>query len=333
MARVGVVAIGRNEGERLRRCLASLDPVARPTVYVDSGSTDGSPEVARSLGAEVVALDLSLPFTAARARNAGFACLLTLAPEVEYVQFVDGDCEVDPAWIPTATAELDARPQQAVVCGRRRERHPEATVYNRLCDLEWDGPPGETNACGGDALMRVAALKAVGGYRPDLIAGEEPELCVRLRANGWKVVRLAAEMTRHDAAMTRFGQWWRRNVRAGHAFGEVSRMHAGSPFGIWTREARSNRFWGLVVPLVALMAAPFTLGLSLILLLGYAVLYAKIVRGRRRRGDDARTARLFARYCVLSKFPQAAGQLRFWRDCLFGRTNRLIEYKGPGTTG
>jgi GT2 family glycosyltransferase len=333
LARVGVVAIGRNEGERLRRCLASLDPAARPTVYVDSGSTDGSPDVARSLGADVVALDLSLPFTAARARNAGFERLLTLVPGVEYVQFVDGDCEVDAAWLPTATAELDARPEVAVVCGRRRERHPEATVYNRLCDLEWDGPPGETEACGGDALMRVSALQAVGGYRPDLIAGEEPELCVRLRANGGKVVRLAAEMTRHDAAMTRFGQWWRRNVRAGHAFAEVSRLHADSPFGIWKREARSNRFWGLVVPAVALIAGPFTLGLSLVLVVGYAVLYARIARGRRRRGDDPRTARLFARYCVLSKFPQAAGQLRYWRDRLSGRTNRLIEYKGPGTTG
>jgi GT2 family glycosyltransferase len=246
---------------------------------------------------------------------------------------VDGDCEVDPKWIPTATAVLAERPDVAVVCGRRRERHPEATVYNRLCDLEWDTPPGETDACGGDALMRVSALKAVGGYRPGLIAGEEPELCVRLRANGGKVVRLPAEMTQHDVAMTRFGQWWRRNVRAGHAFAEVSGLHARSPFGIWKREARSNWFWGFLIPILALVAAPFTLGLSLVLFLGHAVLYWKIARGRRRRGDNPRTARLFARYCVLSKFPQAVGQMRYRWNRLFGRSNRLIEYKGPGTTG
>jgi GT2 family glycosyltransferase len=333
LARVGVVAIGRNEGERLRRCLASLDTAARPRVYVDSGSTDGSPELARSLGAEVVSLDLLVPFTAARARNAGFEQLLAMAPDVEYVQFVDGDCEVDPGWIPAATAVLDGRPDVAVVCGRRRERFPEATVYNRLCDLEWDGPPGETDACGGDALMRVSALKAVGGYRSNLIAGEEPELCVRLRTNGGKIVRLAAEMTRHDAAMTRFGQWWRRHVRAGHAFAEVSHLHARSPFGIWKKEARSNWFWGFLVPVMAIVAAPFTLGLSLLLLLGYAALYWRIARGRRCRGDDPKTARLFSRYCVLSKFPQAIGQMRFWRNRLFGGPNRLIEYKGPGTTG
>lgn len=329
MARVGVVAIGRNEGERLKRCLESLDPVARPTVYVDSGSTDGSPDLARSLGAEVVDLDLSIPFTAARARNAGLARLLVIAPGVEYVQFVDGDCEVDPGWFDTATAALDQDPKVVVVCGRRRERSPDATVYNRLCDLEWDTPVGEADACGGDALMRVAALNAVGGYREDLIAGEEPELCVRLRANGGRVLRIAAEMTRHDAAMTRFRQWWTRNVRAGHAFAEVSRLHARSPYGIWRRETRSNWFWGLALPVLAIVAAPFTWGVSLVLFVGYAVLFWKIHRSRRKRGDDPRTARLYARYCVLSKFPQMVGQLRYWRGRLVGRRTRLIEYKGP----
>jgi len=332
LARVGVVAIGRNEGERLRRCLQSLEPSARPTVYVDSGSGDGSPDLAMSLGADVVLLDMSIPFTAARARNAGLERLLKATPEIEFVQFVDGDCEVDPGWLPAATAVLDAQSDVVVACGRRREKHPESSVYNGLCDLEWDTPVGEAEACGGDALMRVSAIKAAGGYRDDLIAGEEPELCVRMRANGGRILRLPAEMTLHDAAMTRFRQWWTRNVRAGHAFAEVSRLHAGSPFGIWKRETRSNWVWGMLLPLMAIVPAAFTWGLSLVLLLGYPLLYFKICRARRRR-DDARTARLYARYCVLSKFPQVAGQFRFWRNRLFRQQNRLIEYKGPRTNG
>ena len=116
---MGVVAIGRNEGERLRRCLQSLDPSTRPTVYVDSGSSDSSPKLARSLGAEVVSLDLTLPFTAARARNAGLERLLSIAPTIEFVQFVDGDCEVDlTGWLAVATAALDADAKTVVVCGR-----------------------------------------------------------------------------------------------------------------------------------------------------------------------------------------------------------------------
>jgi GT2 family glycosyltransferase len=332
LARVGVVAIGRNEGERLRGCLRSLDPATRPTVYVDSGSTDGSVELARLLSAEVVMLDLTLPFTAARSRNAGLKRLLNLAPEIEYVQFVDGDCEMDVGWLPAAMTALDAEPSVAVVCGRRRERFPEASIYNRLCDLEWDTPVGEARACGGDALMRVSSLVAIAGYREDLIAGEEPELCVRLRANGGKILRVPAEMTRHDAAMTRFGQWWRRNVRAGHAFAEVSRLHAHGRFGIWKRETRSNWFWGSVVPLVAIAPAYWTWGLSLFLLAGYPVLFAKICRSRRRHGDNARTAGLYSFFCVLAKFPQMAGQWRYWINRLVGRRNGLIEYKGPRTT-
>jgi GT2 family glycosyltransferase len=330
VARVGVVVIGRNEGERLRRCLESLDPHAHPTVYVDSGSTDGSPDVARRLGADVLSLDLSIPFTAARARNAGVDRLSALAPDCDYVQFVDGDCAVDPAWIPAAVAKLDAEPTVAVACGRRRERFPEASIYNRLCDLEWDTPVGEAQACGGDALMRVLAFRAVGGYDARLIAGEEPELCVRLRANGWRIVRLPVEMTLHDAAMTRFGQWWTRHVRAGHAFAEVSRLHGHSPFGIWRKETRSNCFWGLVLPAIAVAAIPLTWGFSLLLLAGYPALYWKIRRHRRRYGDDSRTAGLFARHCVLSKFPQALGQGRYVWNRLFGRRNRLIEYKSQG---
>ena len=184
MKQVGLVAIGRNEGQRLRQCLVSAtDKVAR-VVYVDSGSTDGSLELARSLGADTVELDLSIPFTAARARNEGFARLLELAPDIEFVQFVDGDCEVVDGWIDRAYNELAAKPEVAAVCGRRRERYPEASIYNQLCDIEWDTPVGETKACGGDSMMRASAFQQVEGFNPALIAGEEPEMCVRLRQKG-----------------------------------------------------------------------------------------------------------------------------------------------------
>ncbi|RYI23340.1 MAG: glycosyltransferase, partial [Acetobacteraceae bacterium] len=215
--RVGAVIIGRNEGARLIACLASFPIWVRPLVYVDSGSTDGSAEAARAAGADVVALDMALPFTAARARNEGFARLRELGTP-ELVQFVDGDCKVQQGWVEAAVEFLDARPKVGVVCGRRREIRPELSVFNRLCDGEWDTPVGEAKACGGDALMRVKAVAEVGGYDAGLIAGEEPELCVRLRRAGWTVWRIDREMTLHDAAMTRMSQWWKRTRRGGHAF-------------------------------------------------------------------------------------------------------------------
>jgi GT2 family glycosyltransferase len=327
-ARVGAVAIGRNEGERLRRCLLALAGWPGPVVYVDSGSTDGSPELARSLGAEVVALDPSVPFTAARARNAGFRRLLELDPTIEFVQFLDGDCELDADWLSTALRALTDRPDLVAVCGRRRERFPAASVYNCLCDLEWDTPVGPAEATGGDALFRVDAIRAAGGYRDDLIAGEEPELCLRLRAAGGRVERLDAEMTRHDAALTRFGQWWRRSVRAGHAYAEVSWLHRADPLTLWRRQTLSGWFWGLLLPFVALGLAVPTRGLSLLLLAGYVVLAWRVYHSRRRRAGR-RAAALEAAFSVPGKFAQVVGQVRFHANRLLARRTRLIEYKQP----
>ena len=329
--RLGVVAIGRNEGDRLRRCLKSLVGPARPVVYVDSGSTDGSVAFARSIGATVVELDRGTPFTAARARNLGFAKLRDSAPDLEFVQFVDGDCEVVAGWLERALAELRADPSLAVVCGRRRERYPDASLYNRLCDLEWDTPIGDAEACGGDAMMRVQPLHEVGGYNPELIAGEEPELCLRLRQRGWRIRRIDAEMTLHDAAITSFGQWWKRTLRGGHAYAEAAGRHGHEPGHAGVRDSLSIWFWAAGVPAAALGLAPFTLGGSLALLGGYPVLAARIYKGGRQRGLSERDAALYSASCVVGKAPQLLGQILYWKKRLRGEQGSLIEYKGPET--
>src|SRR5262249_15215618 len=156
-----------------------------------------------------------------------------------------GDCQVDPGWLDRALAELDAQPDRAVVCGRRREIYPERSVYNRLADLEWDTPIGEAISCGGDALMRVSAFVAVGGCDTPVSAGEEPELCQRLRVAGWRIVRIDAEMTRHDLAMTRFGQWWRRQFRTGYNGLDIVTRFPGRD-RLFVGMIRSARTWGLV---------------------------------------------------------------------------------------
>ncbi|MET0612923.1 MAG: glycosyltransferase family A protein [Pseudomonas caspiana] len=321
---MGVVVIGRNEGLRLERCLVSLVGAAEQVVYVDSGSTDDSVQMAKALGVEVVELDMSIPFTAARARNEGFAGLQHLLPAIRYVQFVDGDCEVVTGWLTRAQAFLDGRPEVAVVCGRRRERFPQRSIYNLLCDLEWDTPVGEAKACGGDALMRADAFSEASGFRADLIAGEEPELCVRLRANGWKVWRLAEEMTLHDAAMTRFGQWWRRTLRGGHAFAEGAFLHGAAPEKHWLRESRRAWFWGLGVPLATVIAMLMLGWPGLLLLLVYPL---QVVRLARRGDRSPRENWLLALFLVLGKFPEMLGQAKFLLNRFGTGKTALIEYK------
>ena len=324
----GAVAIGRNEGDRLRQCLTSLVDQLGMVVYVDSGSTDGSCELAESLGVHVVNLDLSTPFTAARARNAGIKALREIDPDVEFVQVVDGDCSIADGWLEEAWQAVHSNPDAAIVCGRRRERFPKASKYNQLCDLEWDGPAGDVKACGGDALIRLSAFEEINGYDGALIAGEEPEMCVRLRQAGWRIVRLDHDMCWHDAAMSRFSQWWKRAVRAGHAYAEGHARHGKTDERFRRKEVRSIAFWGGVFPLMMLALAVPTFGATLVLAVAaYVRLWRRIRDGRETTGDERRLANLYATYCVLGKFAQLKGVLTYWCRRVFRRQSKLIEYK------
>jgi GT2 family glycosyltransferase len=340
---VGVVAIGRNEGERLRRCLASLDRfgdgLAR--VYVDSGSNDGSVDLARSMGVEVVELDMTRPFSAARARNAGFARLKEFAPEVRHVMFVDGDCEVDEGWLDRGRAELEARPKAAVVCGRRREIDPARSVYNRLADLEWDTPVGEAFACGGDSMIRVEAFEGVGGFDPTAAAGEEPQLCQRLREAGWQVWRVDAEMTRHDLGMTRFRQWWRRQYRVGYNGLDIATRFPGEG-NIFARGLIRSRIWAIGWPLAVVVAGlvgwlvgGVAIGLIMagLVLLVMPLQMLRLAAKVRKRVDSPRTALAFGVLTMLAKWADLAGQIGYVRDRRGGRMARLIEYKRAEDSG
>ena len=292
---VGFVIIGRNEGARLAVCIESVLKQARIAVYVDSGSRDASVSLARSYGLPVMELDRSHPFTAARARNAGFAWLREHEPALAFVHFIDGDCELVGGWLPRALAAIRSEPDLAVVCGRRRERSPDASFYNRLCDEEWNTPVGIAHSCGGDALFRIEPFLQVGGFSEDLIAGEEPDLCHSIRQAGWRIRRIDSEMTMHDAAMVHFGQWWQRNRRSGYATAEA----------LWRRGAEEPQLYRQVISNVV-WALPIFWPL-------WPLLWIRLFL---RRGI------LQASFLTIGKLPHFQGQVDFWT-----RRRELIEYK------
>jgi GT2 family glycosyltransferase len=333
VTKIGIVVIGRNEGQRLVRCLGSIDG-AYETVYVDSGSTDGSVATALESNARVVELDMTRPFTAARARNAGRSAL---SAECTFVQFIDGDCVLQPGWLDTARTALRDDSTLAAVFGRRREVAPETSLFNWLCDLEWAVPSGPANYFGGDVMIRARALDRAGGYPSEMIAGEEPDLSLRLRKAGWTIACLPAEMTLHDAALTQFGQWWRRTVRSGHAYAELAWRHRRS-FSDYGSRASSVLFWGVCVPLVTLAAllAGLVAKTAAIMLLAagfFSLLILQIARltWRECKNRSFSEAAIIATFLMLGKPAQALGIGKYWLTRLRGKRSTLIEYKTQAT--
>jgi glycosyltransferase involved in cell wall biosynthesis len=327
---LSVVVIGRNEGQRLLACLQSLEAadwcgLTIERIYVDSDSTDGSPEVAERMGAKVIRLRPERP-CAAVGRNAGLA-----QAQGQWVLFLDGDTLLDPNFVRAALATLTQRPEGAVVWGHRRERHPEHSIYNRVLDLDWVYAPGDTDFCGGDALFRMSALKASGGFDDSLIAGEEPELCARLRALGWRIIHIDAPMTEHDLAITRWSAYWRRAERAGHAYAEVSHRLAHTATPLWQDDARRNRHRALVllfglglILFSGLMAWWWLLG---VLLLGASALVLRSAWRARWKSNHALTLLLYAVHVQLQQLPIAWGQLRWWWSHRQGQQRGLMDYK------
>ena len=334
---VGVVVIGRNEGQRLRLCLASVCSQVEEVMYVDSASTDGSAELAEAMGVPVLRL-VDGRFTASRGRQAGMETMLQRRPNLQYVQFLDGDCVLEAGWLPAATPYLDGHPRVGGVSGRRREERCEELFYSRLLDIDWDLAPGDAPHVGGDSLMRVESLAQVGGWSTELIAGEDPDISFRMRDLGWKIARLGLPMTVHDANMTRFREYWRRAIRSGHAYAEVGWRHRHGSGWSWLKHTLGIVAYGAVLPVAGILCAFLFWPASLLVILIYVRMLAVMISFCRRKGSTWRLSIAYAALNLVCKFASFVGVARYWVGRASGREGRLIEYKHnplarPETTG
>lgn len=318
-SRVVAVVIGRNEGATLGDCLDQCRLQCRGFVYVDSGSTDDSPERARARGGEVLELGVLTPFRPGFARNRGFARVEQAAKEMEseFIQFVDADCVLQPGWVASAVAAMDADPRLEVVFGQLDEVDATSSPWKRMCQIEWSGPAGPAQWCGGIFLIRRDTFRAARGFREDLLAGEEPELCSRLRAQGGGIERLDVPMARHESHMLRFSQWLRREYRGGFMDFSVRIPDGSQPFA---RERFQTYAWtlgwlALCAALVLAGSLPGgAAGAWLGLLVGVGLIPLQMlrqVRWCRRKGHDSESARIYGVLVVLLNWPKLVGQLCF----------------------
>jgi glycosyltransferase involved in cell wall biosynthesis len=318
---LGIVVIGRNEGNRLIKCLHSVLKVKAPAVYVDSQSSDNSVAEAESLNVTTVILNTSKPINAARARNEGFNNLIHNYPSIQYVHFIDADCELAENWLHAAVVELDKQKQVAVICGRLHEKYRNQSVYMRLCDMDWYRQPGFIDACGGIATYRREIFQHLNGFNETLIAGEEPELCQRIKQNGYSILCLPEDMGTHDSAMLYFWQWWKRCVKIG--FGYTN----GAEWGGYSKQYRSATIWGGYVPIIILLSLLWT-NYSILLLLLYPIQVLRIfLQTHKNNNLSTYDKGIYALFCVLAKFPEMQGIFLYFLKKKYNHKQVLMSYK------
>ena len=316
----GVVVIGRNEGARLRACLTRLAQSSLPIVYVDSASTDGSASLARNLGITTLELDGRQPLSAARGRNAGFYYLLEHYPKLMFIQFVDGDCVLNSEWLDYANEQLQTEPTFVAACGILREKNHHASLFSQLSDIDWSYRPiGEIRNCGGIFMVRVSTFQQINGFRSDLSGEEEAELCRRLQRTGGKIVRFPVAMAEHDAGEQNLAQWWQRTTRVGYSYAEAAALPEPNRDHHKQRVISANIIWAALIPItiIGLLAthwiwSPYAVAIATLLLLLYPIQIIRI--SRRAKSDGLTTSRawLYGSFCMLAKWPQLVGHLRYW---------------------
>ncbi len=328
---IDCVIIGVNAEKTLASCISSIRAANYPQsclhiYYADGGSHDNSLAIAAEFtDVTILALNPEHP-TPGLGRNAGWK-----AGKSPLVHFFDSDTILHPDWLAQAVATISEG--VAAVRGNRCEIFPRATLYNWIGSLEWNDQPGDVECFGGDVLIRRSVLEQSGGYDEVLVGGEDPELSRRIRHLGWRIIQLDQEMTRHDLAMTRFGQYWQRAYRSGYAFAAVTDRFSKQKTGFWFAEFRRILVRGggcqilLSAALVSLLLFPEAVPLALAMAIsGLGLLFfprlfrvGYFARDKQLSRSDAR---IYAWHCSIVVLPDLFGLLRYYWGKWFDRPLR-----------
>jgi GT2 family glycosyltransferase len=261
MTTLSVVLIAKDQAWNVDRLVCSVlreiaDGPPAEVLFVDSASQDDTAERAARHPIGVLRLSSDQPLTPALGRYVG-----ARETSGELVLFLDGDMELCPGWLPRALQTMQERPEVAAVTGVLIDRPPDTPPGDGTW-LEQAGEPEyaerDVTQTGGAALHRRRVLEAVGSFHPYLYSEEEPELCLRIRHAGHRVVRIGRPIALHYTTPSRTVATvvarWRRHLFLG--MGQSMRYHLGSGL-LWpyVRE----RGWGLV-PAIALLAGLGGLG-------------------------------------------------------------------------
>jgi len=323
---VSIVIIGRNEGDRLVKCIQSARKLEYPSdrkeiIYVDSRSSDDSVEQAKKLGIEKIFVLEQEKTCAAMGRNLGMQHAVG-----ELILFLDGDTQISRDFLTAAITHFE-KEEIAIVYGRRTEIHPES-LYIQLCGSDWSQRiPGYTETAAGDVLMRAEVIREIGGYK-EIIAGEDPEMSNSVINAGYKILFLDKDMVKHDLAMHSFRQYWKHSVRSGFAYAVVADITKGRAIPLWVDKKKKIMRQGVLYILAPLLgiAASFLLWtiipFIMYLILGGLILGRSFIKNR-MKGMKMGFNAIYTLHSHFLKIPLMIGQLTY----LTNKNKSLIEYK------
>lgn len=307
----GIVVIGRNEGKRLESCLDSVVDYKVPTIYVDSASEDDSLAIAEKYPIGRIEIPYFKGICAAYARNQGAKKLLEVYPQIEFIQFVDGDTTLSKGWLQKASETFAEKPDVALVTGELLEKDHDSSIYKWVSMIEWQRAAGEISACGGNFAIRAKVFQELGGFNPKIIAGEDTEFCLRVRQAGWILYHAHAVMGTHDTKIGTFGEFWTRCVRTGYSFQQISGLYFNNAKEkLFLRDNISNWVYGGVVPALVILLLLFGYWWGLLLLLIYPLLFLRIYFIARKSWPMESSVR-YALLCTLSKLPGFVGAAKY----------------------
>lgn len=204
----------------------------REITLVDSASSDRTVAIAAKYPIKVLRLRPDQRLTASAGRNVGYK-----HSSGDLVLFLDGDMELYPGWLAEALVVIRDRAEVAVVAGPwidlpKLDKRDDMAKFRQIKREYTDE---EISYVGGAALYRRSVLEQVGPFNPWLYSDEEPELCMRIRHAGFRIVRLGHSIAYHYSDppdyMSTLVARWRRGLYLGS--GQVLRYHLGDKL-FWT---------------------------------------------------------------------------------------------------
>ncbi|KAA3620026.1 MAG: glycosyltransferase [Calditrichaeota bacterium] len=217
---LSVVLISKNQDWNIKRLIESVlrkteGIQAREILLVDSASDDCTTEIAQHYPINIIRLHDSKFLTPAAGRYVGFKHTTG-----DFILFLDGDMELCPHWLDKAMELIQNQSEIAAITGQRIDLPEETQSADKpvLPVIENDrGVPVEKG--GGAAMYRRSTLDEIGQFNPYLCSDEEPDICLRIRYNGYKIIELKQTIVLHysdpsDKLSTKIGRW-RRNLYMG----------------------------------------------------------------------------------------------------------------------